>query len=244
MGNLFMWISVILLFLGLPASIIVTIIAFIKKNTNSLFKFSVPMVIGAILFFTVFGSILLPDSEIETQVAEKTEKEETSESDTESEQESKKETKKPEKTKTEDNKKEENKEEPKVELTEAEYKSNCKEVYNADVFKNTIPVGQFVKVRVMASEKYKYGITDMWGIITEDITEKYSLERNSLGCTVMHESTKNDAVPSYFGEQIYVMFQEGGVLNLDTFKTGQKFTLYGEVIQNKNGTFILPKYYE
>ena len=139
---------------------------------------------------------------------------------------------------------EENKEEPKVELTESEYKANCQEIYNDDIFKNTIPVGQFVKVRVMASEKYKYGRTDMWGIITEDITEKYSLERNSLGCTVMHESTKNDAVPSYFGEQIYVMFQEGGVLNLDTFKTGQKFTLYGEVIQNKNGTFILTKYYE
>ena len=135
------------------------------------------------------------------------------------------------------------KENPK-ELTESEYKDQCKEVYNADVFKNTIPVGQFVKVRVMASEKYKYGRTDMWGIITEDITEKYNLQRNSLGCTVMHESTKNDAVPSYFGDQMYVMFQEGGVLNLDTFKTGQKFTLYGEVIQNKNGTFILPKYYE
>lgn len=134
--------------------------------------------------------------------------------------------------------------EQKKELTESEYKANCKEVYNADVFKNTIPVGQFVKVRVMASEKYKYGRTDVWGIITEDITEKYNLARNSLGCTVMHESTKNDAVPSYFGEQMYVMFQEGGVLNLDTFKTGQKFTLYGEVIQNKNGTFILPKYYE
>lgn len=134
-------------------------------------------------------------------------------------------------------------EQPK-ELTESEYKANCNEVYNADVFKNEIPVGQLVKVRVMASEKYKYGRTDMWGIITEDITEKYSLERNSLGCTVMHESTKNDSVPSYFGEQMYVMFQQGGALNIDTFKTGQKFTLYGEVIQNKNGTFVLLKYYE
>lgn len=135
MGDMFMWISVILLFLGLPASIIVTIIAFIKKNTNSLFKLSVPMVIGAILFFTVFGAILLPDSELETQVAEKTEKEETSENDTESEQESKKETKKPEKTKTE-NKENNKKEEKPKKITESEYKGLCQEYNYKDVLRN------------------------------------------------------------------------------------------------------------
>ena len=134
-------------------------------------------------------------------------------------------------------------EEPKV-YTEEEYKALCKELYNDDFFKKTPSVGKLVKVHVMASAKYKYSSSDTGGIVTKDITKKYNLEMKSLGCTVMHESTKNDAVPSYFGKQIYIMFEKNNEINIDTFKTGQKFVLYGEVIQNKNGTFVLPKYYK
>lgn len=235
-----MWISVILLFLGLPASIILTIVVFVRKKGKSIFKFSIPIVIGGIMFFSVSGAILLPDTEVANQEPAKTEKQEEDKKETESQKE------KTTKQDTQEEKPEKVEEEPEQpkELTESEYKANCKELYYDDFFKNTPSVGQLVKVHVMASSKYKYSSSDMQGIIVEEITDKYNLEMNSLGCTVMHESTKNDTVPSYFGEQIYVMFQEGGVLNLDTFKTGQKFTLYGEVIQNKNGTFILPKYYE
>lgn len=77
MGTLFMIIAVILLFLGLPASIILTIIAFIKKNISSIFKFSIPIVIGGIVFFLVLGAILLPDTEVKNQELVKTEQQET-----------------------------------------------------------------------------------------------------------------------------------------------------------------------
>ena len=58
MGDLFMWISVILLFLGLPASIILTIVVFVTKKGKSIFKFSIPIVIGGIMFFSVLGAML------------------------------------------------------------------------------------------------------------------------------------------------------------------------------------------
>lgn len=128
--------------------------------------------------------------------------------------------------------------------TEEEYKTACKEVYNDDFFKSEVEVGALVKIPVMISSKYDYGITSLQGILVEEITEKYNLETNCIGCTVMHESTKNDSLPSYFGKQIYIMFVKDGSMNMETFKTGQKIIIYGEVIQNTHGHYILPKYYE
>lgn len=134
--------------------------------------------------------------------------------------------------------------EPKKNYTEEEYKALCKEVYNDDFFKAEVEVGTLVKIPVMISSKYDYGITSVQGILVEEITEKYNLETNCIGCTVMHESTKNDSLPSYFGKQIYIMFVKDGSMNMETFKTGQKIIIYGEVIQNTHGHYILPKYYE
>lgn len=131
-----------------------------------------------------------------------------------------------------------------IDVSEEDFKSMCVEIYNDDFFKETQEVGTCVKVNLMGASKYKYSSMDTQGILVEDITEEYGLAMNCLGCSVMHESTKDDAVPSYFGEQIYVMFIDGGEINIDTFKTGEKFILYGIVIQNQNGNFILPKYYE
>lgn len=140
MGTLFMIIAVILLFLGLPASIILTIIAFIKKNISSIFKFSIPIVIGGIVFFLVLGAILLPDTEVKNQELVKTEQQETNnkekdkkpkeetkvekeESSTKKEQEKPKE----EKPKENNNKKEETKTETKKpNKTKTETKDNKK----------------------------------------------------------------------------------------------------------------------
>lgn len=133
---------------------------------------------------------------------------------------------------------------PSKEYTEDEYKELCKQVYNDYFFKEEPKVGDHIKVNVMCSTKYKYFESDMQGIITKEITKKYNLAMNCLGCTVMHESTKDDKVPNYFGKQIYIMFVNGSELNIDTFKTPEKIVIYGEVIQNENGIFVLPKYYE
>ena len=131
-----------------------------------------------------------------------------------------------------------------IDTPEEDFKNICVEMYNDDFFKETQPIGTCVKVNLMASSKYIYYPSDIQAILVEDITENYGLEMECLGCCVMHESTKDDAVPSYFGEQIYVMFENGAEINMDIFKTGEKFVLYGIVIQNQNGTYIMPKYYE
>lgn len=132
----------------------------------------------------------------------------------------------------------------KKEYTEEEYKALCKEMYNDDFFKSKPNVGQFAKVSCMISQKYKYTSSSMQGILVEDITDEYELELKSIGCTVMHEETKNDAVPSYFGEYIYMMFDDNMEFYFDYLKTGNKVIVYGEIIQNKNGIYILPKYIE
>ena len=131
-----------------------------------------------------------------------------------------------------------------IEYTEDEYKALCSEKYYDDFFKSTPNVGEYVKIHAFTSQKYKYSSGDMQGILTEDITKKYNLALNSLGCCVLHEETKDDAVPSYFGKHIYIMFVKDAELNLDSFTTGQNVIIYGEVIKNDNGTFVLPKYIE
>ena len=132
----------------------------------------------------------------------------------------------------------------KRELSLDEFMYLCQEKYYDDFFKSTPRVGEYVKIYALTSQKYKYSSGDMQGILTEDITKEYNLALNSLGCCVLHEETKDDAVPSYFGKHIYIMFEKDAELNLDSFKTGQYIIIYGEIIKNDNGTFVLPKYIE
>lgn len=131
-----------------------------------------------------------------------------------------------------------------VPLSEDEYKAQCKEMFYDDFFNRKPNVGEYVKIYALTSTKYKYSSGDMQGILTKDITKQYNLALNSLGCCVLHEETKNDAVPSYFGKHIYIMFVKDAELNLDSFKTGQNIIIYGEIIKNNNGIFVLPKYIE
>lgn len=128
--------------------------------------------------------------------------------------------------------------------TEKEYKDACKEYYNDDFFKDTPKNNTYVKFYGFTGNKYKYSASDIQGIIVEDITDEYNLERNCIGCTVMHESTKNDKSPNYFGDSVYIMFEKDGKFKFDDMMSGKYITVYGEIIQNKNGIYILPKYIE
>lgn len=129
-------------------------------------------------------------------------------------------------------------------LSEREYKDMCEEYYNDDFFKDTPENHAYVKFYGFTGNKYKYSASDIQGILVEDITDEYNLERNCIGCTVMHESTKNDTSPSYFGDSIYIMFEKDGKFKFDDMMSGKYITVYGEIIQNKNGIYILPKYIE
>lgn len=131
-----------------------------------------------------------------------------------------------------------------IELTEEEYKNQCREIYYDDIFSDELTLGEKVKIHVFIAEKYRYSFSDMMGIIVEDIAKQYNLLKECIGACAMHEETKDDTIPSYFGKQFYLMFIEDSELSIDNYKTGQYFFVYGEVIKTDNGVFVLPKYIE
>lgn len=131
-----------------------------------------------------------------------------------------------------------------ISLSENDYKALCQEMFYDDFFESEVAVGTYVKFYGFTSQKFKYGATDVAGILVEDITEEYNLEWNCLGSCILHEETKDDSLPNYFGESVYLMFEKEGTYNLDSFSTGEYIIVYGKVIQTVNGVYILPKYIE
>lgn len=131
-----------------------------------------------------------------------------------------------------------------TELTEDEYKAQCIELYNDDFFKDTPNNNIHVKFYGFTNDKYTYRPSDVRAMVIENITKQYNLENKYIGCSVMNESTKNDTIPSYFGESVYIMFEKDGKFNFEEMKSGKYITVYGEIIQNDNGIYILPKYIE
>lgn len=131
-----------------------------------------------------------------------------------------------------------------TELTEDEYKAQCKEFYNENFFRETPSNNIHIKFYGFTNDKYTYRPSDVRAMVIEDITNSYNLENKYIGCSVMNESTKNDTIPSYFGESVYIMFEKDGKFNFEEMKSGKYITVYGEIIQNDNGIYILPKYIE
>ena len=129
-------------------------------------------------------------------------------------------------------------------ITEEDYKNLCEEMYYDDFFVLEPQLYDYVKFYGFTSQKYKYTLSDIQGILVEDITEKYNLELNCLSCCILHEETKDDLVRSYFGKSVYIMFEKDSTYNLDSFNTGEYVVVYGQVIQNENGIYILPEYIE
>lgn len=129
-------------------------------------------------------------------------------------------------------------------LTLEEYTTMCEEYYYDDFFYGTAPVGKYVKIYGFITGKYMYRSSDVQGMLVEEITNKYNLEYKCIGCGVMHEETKNDSIPSYFGDSIYLMLEKDGIYTLDSFKTGNKIIVYGKIIQNESGIYVLPRYIE
>ena len=133
-----------------------------------------------------------------------------------------------------------------VEYTKEEYKELCEEVYYDDFFAETpsVDVGNYVKFNGFISGKATYYYSDTFAMVIDDIDEIYNFRREYMGSCVMHEETKDDAVSSYFGESVYLMFPENSELNIDNYEAGQHCIIYGEVVQTWNGIFIIPEYIE
>lgn len=126
--------------------------------------------------------------------------------------------------------------------TEDEYKAMCQVVYYDDVFKDELEVGEYVKIYGFISEKNTYTTTSTFGIVIDELIEEYDLEKKYLSSCIMHEETKEDAVPSYMGKSVYLLFPNEYTLSADDYETGQKVVIYGEVVQTWSGVFIIPQY--
>ena len=131
-----------------------------------------------------------------------------------------------------------------IEYTEDEYKNLCQELYYDDFFDEAPDVGQYVKFHGFISEKGQYTSSSTFGIVIEDIDDKYNFRKDYLGCCVLHEETKDSAIPSYFGESTYLMFPSESDLLIENYESGQYVVVYGEVVQVWSGIFIIPKYIE
>ena len=131
-----------------------------------------------------------------------------------------------------------------VPLSEEDYKFLCSLSYYDDFFVEEQYVGKKVKFHGMISQKNKYTESSTFGIAIEDETERYNLQKEYISCAVMHEMDENSIVPSYFGKSVYLMFPNEHTLVQDDYTTGEKVVVYGEIIRNKSGIFIIPKYIE
>lgn len=133
-----------------------------------------------------------------------------------------------------------------VEYTEEEYKLLCQEKYHDDFFseKPLVNVGDHVRFNGFISGKATYYYSDTFAMVIDDIDEMYNFRKEYMGSCVMHEETKDDAVPSYFGESVYLMFPENSDLNIENYEAGQHCIIYGQVVQTWSGIFIIPEYIE
>lgn len=129
-------------------------------------------------------------------------------------------------------------------LTEEEYKAMCEEVYDESTHDNDAPsleekleVGQLVKIDGSISFKYKdlqVGVFGEW----ENRLESYYFK-----CGVLNTGYSEPNLPVY-GELIYLVFDKQGNLSADDFETGQEVVLYGEVVLEWDGVYVVPKYME
>lgn len=240
MGDLFIFLGIFSIIVGLPALIILIIVELLRKNpVKKMLKAISIVFVAGICSISIGGNLQTPTDEYEE---EKSKDLDTYESD--------KEVDSIEQVQTETTTQETEvatevvTEQPTTVLTEEGYKNSCEEMYYDDFFVQEPEVGQYIKIHGFISGKYRYSSSSMSGILIRDIVEQYDLRKEYLGCCVMHEETKNDAVPSYFGKSIWLMFPDLSDLHIDNYDAGQHVLVYGEVVQNNNGIFVIPKYIE
>lgn len=132
-------------------------------------------------------------------------------------------------------------------MTEEEYKTACKEIFYDEMFFGDEDLeGKLVKVHLMLSEKKYFKIESLTSSSTLEKIKEYELYRDFFECCVLREGTN-----SYVGMQITTLFSQKNGINPNFYKTGEKITVYAEVISWGNRTMdgynnvtIIPKYVE
>lgn len=122
----------------------------------------------------------------------------------------------------------------KRELSEKEYKSECKELFYDDVFfgKDDLE-GELVKLNLFLSEKYYFTTNDMNKTSYKEYYEDYKMNRDFYKCSVLREGED-----SYVGKgKVDMWFSDDFNLNPDNYETGQKIKAYGEIVSWRSNTF-------
>lgn len=134
------------------------------------------------------------------------------------------------------------------ELTEKEYKAKCEELFYDDVFFGDDNLkGQYVKLNVFLSEKYYFTVDDTYKSSYKEFYEEHKMKRDFYLCSVLREDAN-----SYVGKgKVQMWFTDHFKLNPNDYKTGQKLTVYAEVISwsdntwdGYNNVILIPKYIE
>lgn len=132
-------------------------------------------------------------------------------------------------------------------LSESEYKNSCKTLYYDDIFFGDDNLeGQLVKLELFVSEGFYFTNEDMQKSMILDFYQEYNLQRDFYKCCVLREGEN-----SYVGQQINMFFTRDYELDYSDFRTGQKITVYAEVVMwsdntmdGYNSVYIIPRYYE
>lgn len=134
------------------------------------------------------------------------------------------------------------------ELSEEDYKSQCKEMYYDDVFfGDNLSKGDFVKLHLMVSENYYFKIDSLYSNSFSEIMDKWELHRDFKKCSVLR---KEENIYAGVGK-IDLYFSNKYECIPDNYDLGDKITIYGEVISfykddwdGFNDVIIIPKYIE
>lgn len=125
------------------------------------------------------------------------------------------------------------------ELSEEEYKAMCQAIYDDDdtlKLEERLEVGQLVKIDGKLFNEYKSLQVGAFGEWRNRLEDRYF----KCGVLTKERSDSN----SVYGERVYLVFDKEGEWTVDDFELQQIVVVYGEVILEWDGVYIVPKYME
>lgn len=245
MDDLFIFLGLLLLFIGVPALVLILIVKLVKRKQIKKILISIPCCIAFSFIFIIIGAEISLDSKdkeksvIEKQKATNVESTETSDiSETQEEvpQEYIESTIVPTESPTATPKPKMNpipkptKKTQKEKLTKAQYKKQCKILYHDDVFftKESLK-GKFVKLRLFIGED-KFFKTNL-DSATQDFIKKNDIQRDFYECLV-----KRKGETSYTSKGT-VMIYLPKKFNSSKYGAGDYITVYGKVAEFSTNTW-------
>lgn len=238
MGELLMILALLLFLIGFPASIVATIVFAVKKKKIKAPAICIPASLVLSLIFLAIGAVLYSetDEHIENKENLRNEEEQRkTENDSEKQTEEELTTETPTQEPTTVNA---------DELSEDEYKANCKQIYYEDVKdKSGVSKDDYVKIEAYLQQTFQ---RDIYESIVDDLWKGHNLDLTYFEFGILPKQYENN----YGGENM-LLFSNNYDLSPYSYKNGDKIIAYGKVIDVKtNGwtgrsnIYFIPKYIE